>query len=194
MQNHADTFKPPENQPMPDGKQVFRTAITLLHYAIGALSVFWSLVIRKPGSVGTRVHWVDVPIAMVGLSIVRFSPYYLDAWMFALTMNLLPMLYVYHLITTFCQRRHVHTMCVGEPFFRGGEKWECLAGLVTAAALYWSGIRSYGMFVAASALAVVIRDWVISERDRQKTVQLDDALWEQEYMIGNLKKYGRSDV
>lgn len=191
--NHADTFKPPTDgqNDMPDGKQVFGFVTAIFHLTLMTLNTPWLLLMRKGGTVGTRATWFDYGCTnLLLLACRQFFPYSPCVELFTATLMLMPFLFLYHIIASLRQKHHVHTKSIGAPAVKS-ELLEFLVGAGIGCAIIWKwpAAEPYGFFILCSASALAIRSMMIEERDRLRSVQMEDALWEQDYMIRNYERF-----
>lgn len=186
--------KPP-NPPgdMPSGKDAFKLIINVILIAIGALSVFWALVMRKFGTVGTRAYWFDLLTGYV-LVIIMSHGLYPDAVLFRGLWVGLPLLYIAHLGATASAEKHVHRHCLGSPRFLKGKKGEVLEIVIAclaAGAFQAAGYEVFGLYVLLSATALYIVEILVMARDGQRVKQMEDAMWEQEYTMANFQRHNK---
>ena len=150
----------------------------------------WLLLVRNFGSVGTRATWLEYSLTSVVLIALahQFPPpnYYL----FMGTLVVMPVFFFGHIFATLNTKEHVHTHCLGTPRL-GSEPREFFVGAAIGLAivLFWPIAAPFGWYVFTCASALAIRGMMLEERDRQRSVQMDDALWEQEYMMRNYEKF-----
>ena len=164
---------------------------------LGGLSVFWTLIVRKFGTIGTRALWFDLICGYV-LVIILAHGLYPDALLFRGVWIVMPLLYVTHLMATLGASGHVHRHCVGKPRFLGGgrkgEAIETVIGWAVFLVFYCTGYEIFAWFLLASILATVIRDVMIAFRDRQRSAQMQDAMWAQNYMMDNFVKHNKGRI
>ncbi len=194
MKPHAETFQPPEQQPSPNAKQAFSFLAGILMIAVYTLGVFWAMLVKKPGTVGTRAYSFDLLCGITLLTALSQNSWYPDKYLFVGSLILLPVMYIRHIGATLKQPDHVHTKCIGGSRFGNSDKAKALefffgigAGLIVAA----TGCMPFGLFIMASSTANMVRQAMLDERDRQRSVQMADAMAEQKYMMEHFEKYQR---
>ena len=173
----------------PDVKEMFGFVSGVFYLAMMTLGCFWALVMRKPGTLGTRAYWFDYGCAnLLLLALRQFFPYTPLFELFTVTMIAMVVLFFFHLVCTLTNRKHVHTKNVGTSRF--GTAFELLVGggVGAAFATLVPGAAPYGIYIVCSAIALFINSVMIDERDRQRAVQMQDALWEQDYAMKMYEK------
>ncbi len=193
MHNHTDTFQPPQGgqNDMPDGKQIFGFVVSLFYLALMTLNTPWLLLMRKRGTVGTRATWFDFGCTnLLLLACRQFFPYSPCVELFTGTMLLMLPLFLLHFRAAWISPQHVHTQSIGRPWV-GSELLEFVIGAAIGLTIIWRwpSAEPFGYFVLASAGALAIRSMMIEERDRMRSVQIEDALWEQEQMLANYERH-----
>lgn len=192
MQNHTNSFSPPSDGQMPDGKQAMGAIGGIFLLVVMVMSNPWLMLVRKFGTVGTRATWIECGLSMIVLMALSQSVEPLRS-LFVGTLFLMPILFFAHIICTSSKKQHVHTLCLGTPRF-GSEFLEFLLGAATGLSIVfgWPEAAPFGWYIFACAAALGIRGMMLEERDRQRSVQMDDALWEQDYMMRNYEKFKKS--
>jgi hypothetical protein len=189
MQHPPDEFKPVKATDM------FQWALWMFLIAVYSLGVFWALIVKKPGTVGTRAYWMDFGGGFLLILALSRNSWPYHPLMFQASLVLLVVMFFWHFHCTMRSKTHVHTKCVGHSRFPGRGNMphtlELLTGLALGAAIAIGGFVPYGLFIGFSALANSTRDGLIQERDRLRSVQMADAMWEQEYMMNNFNNWKR---
>lgn len=191
MQSHTD--KPPAHDTIQPAsfKQTFQFVTGLLHMLVYGFGAWWAMLTKRPKTVGTRAYWLDVALCWIPMAMCAQSPglpqlerqLFLGGWI------LMFLLYWVHLIASYASPNHVHTKCVGQS--RLGDRWDFFIGFVLGMGLYALELRFVGGFIVISSTCNWLRDQMILERDRQRAVQMDDAMFEQQYMLGNYNQQGK---
>ena len=193
QENHTDSFQPPGGQePFGDAKSLFQFLSGLFLIAVHVLGVFWAMLSKLPGTVGTREYWFDMLCGVTLLTALSQNSWYPDRYLFQGSIVLLIVLYFRHLFTTLYGKKHVHTKCIGTSRFGTGDDgklWEAVVGVATGISICLAGCQPYGLFVIASAVANTIKVAMVDERDRHRSVQMADAMAEQEYMMEHYEKF-----
>lgn len=187
--------QPPDPYQHPKITDIFQNIVWLFMLAVYFAGVFWALLVKKPGTVGTRAYMLDMSGGFVLLLALSQGTRHGDKLLFTSSLVLLALMYLWHLHCTLRSKVHVHTKCVGHSRFPGdGQKpaWlEICSGVVVAIAFGVCGFQPFGTFIFISACANFARDAMIQERDRQRSVQMEDAMWEQQYMMRNYNAWKR---
>lgn len=179
--------KPPvgiENWQSPQGG--FAKSLDLLSFLTFALGTFWTLTIRKHGTVGTRFYPTYVFFSMLAMAILLAGTQRSegDQIAFHLAIPFLLINYAYHLIRTLRNRskgNHVHSWHVGQSRFRG-EGWELIIGLIVAG-LAFQVAPAFGVFLCVSTICSALTMMIIQTRDKIRGNQMMDAQLEQERML-----------
>ena len=200
MNNHADSFKPPHDtgDGMPDGKELFGFVTGICYIAIDTLGAFWMLMMRRGGTIGSRATWFGVGCGNLLLLALRGAYPYTPCYeLFTGAMVVMTLLFFYHLIRTVSSKEHVHTQCIGTPMFKGssGEIGELAGGIFLALIIAFGSpdAQPFAIWLAASAIALAIRGWMIDERDRLRATAMEDAIWEQNYMQRNYERFKKGN-
>jgi len=195
MNNHADNFRPPDdNTTLGDAKQTFQFISGIFMIAVHVTGAFWAMIAKKPGSVGTRAYWFDVLSCNTLLLALSHNWWYPDRLAFQGAIAVNTGLWLWHLWATINQEEHVHTHCIGASRFGAGDNGkfrEAMIGLISGLCIVLIGFQYFGFFIVASAGANAIRIMMVDERDRQRSVQIADAIAEQEYMMNQYEKFKR---
>lgn len=193
MHNHSDNFKPPGEQTvMGDAKNVFQFLTGIFMIAVHVTASFWAMIAKKPGTVGTRTYWFDVLCGNTMLLALSHNFPAPDQFLFQFAIVLMSGLYLRHLFSTMNQEEHIHTHCIGKSRFGEGDNGkfrEAMIGKIVGLCICLTGCVPFGIFVIISALANAVRIMMVDERDRQRAVNLADAMAEQEYAMDNLDAY-----
>lgn len=193
MNNHADSFRPPgQHEPLGDAKAMFQFISGVFIIAVHVLAAFWAMVAKQPGTVGTRSYWFDVLCANTLLIALSQNSWYPDRYLFQGSIVLITGLLLWHLMSTHSRPGHIHTKCIGESRFGPGDQGklrEFVVGAGTGLCIVIAGCGPFGLFVLASAAANVLRILMLDERDRQRNVQMADAMAEQDYMMNQYDRY-----
>lgn len=173
--NPKDEFKPAS------AKMLVHNLGLLFVTAVATTSCFWSMLFRKPGTVGTRAYALEMFLSTLLILMLANAPH--EKPYFVIALLFMYVGYVQHLMATWKKKEHVHTQCIGG--YRYSEKGsvEGFLGLGIGAAVFLIGLPYFGGFIAASALCCGIRDSLVSERDKLRSIQMADAIAEQEYMM-----------
>lgn len=198
MTTHTNKPPPFQQADIPSAKDAFQVISGGFLVAVYTLGVFWALLVRKFGSIGTRAYWFDMCCGYLLIIALAQNPWYPDRYAFQLLWGLLPLLYVVHLLATMASSTHVHTQCVGRSRFPGNDGnakvLEFVTGLLIGGGFYIYGMVPFGLFIMASATASTVRDALIAERDRQRALKMSDAMWEQQYMMDNFTKHNKGRI
>ena len=187
--------QPPQPYEHPKATDILQSLSWVFLMAVYATGVFWALLVKKLGTVGTRAYFLDFSGGFLLLLALSQNPWPYDQFFFVSSLILLVIMLLWHMQATLNSPVHVHTKCIGHSRFLGKgkrpETMELVTGLLVAGLFVLFGLVPYGFFIFASASANFIRDGMIQERDRLRSVQMADAMWEQEYMMNNFDQWKR---
>ena len=187
-------FKPPEILPPPDAKQAFNFFSGIFIFVIFTMSAFWALLVKKPGTIGRIAYLTDSGFSFVVILALSQNGWYPDKYIFTACLVVLPILYCFHLVTSAKSEKHVHSRCIGASRFGRGDKGpflEFVFGLCLGVVCILAGCAPFGFFLMICSTASTIRFGMIEERDRQRSIQMADAIAEQEIMMEQYEKYMR---
>ena len=186
---------PPDNYEAPKITDMLQSLSWIFLMAVYSLGVFWALLVKKPGTVGTRAYLLDFCGGFFLLLALSQNSWPYDQVFFVGSLILLVIMLLWHMQSTVQKQEHVHTKCIGHSRFRGEgsrpETLELLTGFGVAAAFAVCGLFPYAFFIIASASANFLRDALIEERDRLKATQWADAEWEMQYHQNNYENWKR---
>lgn len=173
--------KPPDQFQPASAKMMVHNLGVVLLTAVATTSCFWSMLFRRPGSVGTRAYALEMFLSTLLILMLANAPG--ERPYFIVALVLMYAGYIKHNLATGASKEHVHTQCVGGYRYSKTGSVEGFLGLAIGGAAYYLGLPYFGGFVAASALCCGIRDSLIQERDKLRATQMADAIAEQEYMM-----------
>lgn len=181
--NPKDEFKPAS------AKMLIHNLGLVFVTAVATTSCFWSMLFRKPGTVGTRAYTLEMFLSTLLILMLANAPG--EKPYFVVALVLMYGGYIKHLMTTWKKTEHVHTQSVGGYLYSKNGSVEGFLGLGIGAAIFFVGLPYLGGFIAASALCCGIRDSLIQERDKLRSIQMADAIAEQEYMMKIHERFKR---
>ena len=178
-----NSSNPPPDQFEPwTGQDLFQFTAGIFLYFIHFVGVFWALIVRKPGTTGSRAYVPDALGGFVLLLALSQNGWEPDRYLFTACLIAFPILFFWHWNRAVNSPKHIHTQCIGASRFRGeGDNpylLEWVSGLVPGLLFVAAGMAPFGFFIAASASCVFIRQGMIKERDRLRAVQMADAMLE----------------
>lgn len=191
MQSHTEKPPPHDTMQPASAKEMFQFLTGIFHIIVYGFGAWWAMLTKKLRTVGTRAYWLDVALCWCPMAMCANQPALmpLERHLFLGGWILMFVLFWVHLIASYASPNHVHTKCVGQS--RLGDGWDVVIGLAIGGACYAAGLQFVGGFIAISATCNWIRDQMILERDRQRAVQMDDAMYEQQYTLGNYNEHGK---
>lgn len=184
-------MQPPDNFKPASAKMTIHNLGLLGITAVATLSCFWSMLMRKPGTVGTRAYALEMVLSSLLLIALSHSPYPQERDVFYVFLGVMYVGYISHLGKTNKSEKHVHSYCVGSYRYSKKGAIELCIGVAVGTALYYLGFQYAGGFVGVSALACTVRDALIEERDKIRSRQIADAIIDQEYMMHNYERFKR---
>ncbi|MCC7336539.1 MAG: hypothetical protein IT422_15725 [Pirellulaceae bacterium] len=183
-----DLLNQPEQQKKPPGaKEAFNFFAFILIFACRVVGVFWAIISKKFGSVGTRVYALDVLWAIPLLLALRVNDWYPDKYAFETMFIVLVAGFMLHLAATLKQKQHIHTKYVGDT--RGGGLGEFVVWAALTGGFLAAGMVPTACFITTSMVCHHLFLTAIQERDRQRAVMIADSMAEQRYMMENFERY-----
>lgn len=184
---------PPDDIRPPDGTALFQALAGLALYAINFVGVFWALLVKKPGTVGSRAYTTDFFGGFLLIVALSNNDWYPDKYLFFAAMVLMALKLVQHRYATSKRKEHVHTRCIGQSRFPGKGHtplaWEVIVGGLVAIICFLVGLIPFGTYIGLSAICASLNEGLIEERDRQRAIQMADAMLEQEYAMENFRRW-----
>ncbi|MEM9411466.1 MAG: hypothetical protein AAGA30_10150 [Planctomycetota bacterium] len=192
--------QPPKETQIGDGRMLFQFISGLILWAIHFTGAFWALIVKKPTTVGTRAYWIDASGNFVMLIALSQNSWYPDKYLFLFSALILCLLFWWHFFSTLRAPGHIHTQCIGGSRFGGSghtpQMIELMLGFFVGIFFCLFEMVPYGFFIIASAFASSFKEGIIQTRDDFRSVQMADALAEQEYLMNNYndwkKRNGRA--
>ena len=186
---------PPDNYEHPKATDMLQSLSWIFLMAVYAAGVFWALIVKKPGTVGTRAYLLDFSGGFFLILALSQNSWPHSQTLFQCSLIFLVVIFLWHIYCTMKNPIHVHAKCVGQSRFPGKGKqpegWELFTGVFLGTVVAAVGLVPFGLFIFVSACANGTRDAMIQERDRLRSVQMGDAMWEQEYTMNNFEKWKR---
>jgi len=187
---------PEEFRPM-QGKDAFQAIAGLLFLVLNVTGVFWALLVKKPGTAGTRAYLLDAAGGFVLLLALSQNHWFPDCYAFQLALMLMSIRFLWHFFASLNSKTHIHTRCIGVSRFpgKGHTKlaWELLVGMGVGFGFILLGMEPFGLFILASAACASFKEGLIEQRDTWRSIQIADAMSEQEYAMQNYERWKRGE-
>lgn len=177
---------PKDIAPPPNAKHMVLPLMGLFLWLCTVLGCWWAMLTRKVGTVGTRFYFMPMMWSTAMFVALYSNDFYPDKYFFQVTLVLMWLFYLQHLYMTMKNRVHVHTRCVG---LHNHPALEVAMLILLCWFAYEFQAFAYVYFTMASCVADTIHGELIKERDRQRSVQMADAMWEQQYMMDNYREF-----
>ena len=190
--------QPPHIERPPDAKQTFNIIGVCLIQIMCIVATFWALIVKKPGTAGTRHYWQEAGWSFILLLALSQNSWYPDQYFFVASIFILSFNFWWHYLASAKHvrngTRRIHTQYIGDSRFKGKEKWwrqfqEAATGLLVAMVFVLIGAYPYAFFLIATTLCCANKEMAIEERDRLRSIQIDDAMMEQEYIMDNYERW-----
>jgi peptidoglycan/LPS O-acetylase OafA/YrhL len=174
--------QPPQ---MPSHRWSIGDSMNMMSFIAFTLGSFWSLTVRRYGTVGTRFYPIYVFYCMMVMAVLLAGshPASIDRVVFTFALPYFLLNFLFHLISTQRSRakgNHVHSWHVG--ISRYGKGLELVFGLLVAGGLYLIAPIS-GVFLCVSVISSAMTGAMLEGRDKLRAVQMMDAELEQKRMV-----------
>lgn len=163
----------------------FRKITGALTFGIYTVGSFWSLCVKKWGTVGTRTYWMEAPLMLFVLAVLAAGTFGIEGQLFYWALFGFAINYGIHFWATVLVRMkgvHVHSYGLGKSIFpKHGQIVEVLLGALLGVWAFVSEAPIFGGFLMASTFCTAVGGGIVVARDRMRVVQMQDAMQQQQY-------------